>query len=814
MKLSYTQRVLGRQNRPALESENTEEVVDQSVIDAQPTEEVPVVEDDLTVVEEGTTDPEETPAEELPVDAGEVAADVVPVEETVVEETPADEVPVDGIEPVEPPQIVPVTDSGEATVDQVEAIAEGNPVEAAEVVAEVDNAEGADTTPEEVIAEAEEIEAVAPSEDDVTPEATEELTEIEEAPVEVSDITPEGTEPTNDETISDVDEVVAENLGEETPETDPVDPAVENCACESAGTNPPNEGGTGQGEQHLPSEQVEVDSGKGEEVKPEQTKPVADEAGNSDIEVSQEKPAAEGKGEAELPSESEVVDEGTGSNQNTGEVVSTENAEVVEEQVVDAPSEVTPEEAAAVVTGAEPGEGEVAADAAVEPVVESLPEEAAVDVVPEVTEDLSVAAPEETAGEAPTEGVVEAVADAPVDLSPETDDGDVVADDLIIEDFQAGTEDEESILEEALDTYPQVAEVLQNSLDNGGVSVEAMQILNIFTKRDGNPLNSDVALESYNFTARTQTRLALESIGEDMKNWIGQAVELVKKGIAKIREFLHERFNQVGILERRAAALKDVDMGIAGGVEITGGFFPAIQVEGKIPSNWTRELGDFTNQYKKIAKFRHAAADASNAVIGMVKTDILDVLVKDGEKSVDVSAVYEKAEQTFKGIVSEGYFKAQNNGGFPSYLSPELIGDVQLEFLFGATGGEGAWHQPTFKVNKLDFEAVTKGPSLNGQQIHSVAMEAAAILSEINTKFFDDSYSAKITSSFDEMIRIGNLSDNSNTGHRQELEAVRKMLIASNRFAIEVIGTSTTLAMRVVKGAIEYAEASAKAKAA
>lgn len=809
MKLSYTQRVLGRQNRPALESENTEEVVDQSVIDAQPTEEVPVVEDDLTVVEEGTTNPEETPAEELPVDAGEVAADVVPVEETVVEEVPAAEVPVDGIEPVEPPQVVPVTDSGEATVDQVEAIAEGNPVEAAEVVADVDNAEGADTTPEEVIAEAEEIEAVAPSEDDVTPEATEEITEIEEAPVEVSDITPEGVEPTNDETISDVDEVVAENLGEETPETDPVDPAVEDCACESAGTNPPNEGGSGQGEQHLPSEQVEVASGKGEEVKPEQTKAVADEAGNSDIEVSQEKPAAEGKGEEELPSECEVVDEGTGSNQNTGEIVSTENAEVV-----DAPAEVTPEEAAAVVTGADVDETAAVSDAAVEPVVESIPEEAGVGVVPEATEDLSVAAPEETAGEAPTEGVVEAIADAPIDLSPETDDGDVVADDLIIEDFQAGTEDEESILNEALDTYPQVAEVLQNSLDNGGVSVEAMQILNIFTKRDGNPLNSDVALESYNFTARTQTRLAIESIGEDMKSWVGQAVELVKKGIAKIREFLHERFNQVGILERRAAALKDVDMGIAGGIEITGGFFPAIQVEGKIPSNWTRELGDFTNQYKKIAKFRHAAADASNAVIGMVKTDILDILVKDGEKTVDVSAVYEKAEQTFKGIVSQGYFKAQKNEGFPSYLSPELIGDVQLEFLFGATGGEGTWHQPTFKVNKLDFEAMTKGPSLNGQQIHSVAMEAAAILSEIDTKFFDDGYGAKITSSFDEMIRIGNLSDNSNTGHRHELEAVRKMLIASNRFAIEVIGTSTTLAMRVVKGAIEYAEASAKAKAA
>ena len=749
MKLSYTQRVLSRKASPALENENTEEVVDQAVIDAQPSEDIPVS-DDVTVDE---TVVSEDPAEEV-------------VEETTVEEPVATDVPVDGIEPIEPPQVVPVTDSGEATVDQVEAIAAGDPEAAAEVVAEVDNAEGGDTTAEEVIEEAEEVEAEAPAETDevdVTPEATEELTETEEAPVDVADVTPEGEVPSSDEVVGDTEEVVEEVSSED-------------CACESDGTNPPNEGGTGAGEQHLPSEQVAVDEGKGEEVKPVQEKPVDEGTGESDIEVDQEKPAAEGKGEETLPCESEVVDEGKGENTHDGEIVSTERAEVVEEQVVDAPSENTPEEVAAVV------EGEV-------PVVEEV-----------VTET--------PAAEAPAEGVVEAVAEEPVDLSPESDDGD-----LVIEDFTTGTEDEEGILTEALDTYPQVVDVLEKSLDGKGVSVEAMMILNIFMKRDGNPLQSDVSLENYNFTSRTQTRLAVESIQEDMKSWAAQAIEFVKKAIGKIREFLHQRFNQVGILQRRADALKDVDMGIPGGQEVHGDFLQSVQVEGKIPDNWTRELDDFVNQYKQISKFRQAAAEASAKVVGAVKTDILDVLVKNSDKQVSVESVYEKAESLFKGIVQNGYFKAQNNSGFPSFKSPELIGDIQLEFLFGATGGDGAWNEPTFKVNKLDFEPVTTARSLSGREIHSVSLDVRSILSEVETKFFDEAYQSEITGSFDEMTRIGNLNDNTNGSHKAELAAVRKMLMASNRFAIEVVSTTTNVAIRVAKGAIEYAEASVKVKA-
>lgn len=776
MKLSYTQRVLGRQNRPALESENTEEVVDQSVIDAQPTEEVPVVEDDLTVVEEGTTDPEETPAEELPVDAGEVAADVAPVE-----------APVDGIEPVEPPQIVPVTDSGEATVDQVEAIAEGNPVEAAEVVAEVDNAEGADTTPEEVIAEAEEVEAAAPSEDDVTPEATEELTETEEAPVEVSDITPEGTEPTNDETVSDVDEVVAENLGEETPETDPVDPAVENCACESAGTNPPNEGGTGQGEQHLPSEQVEVDSGKGEEVKPEQTKPVADEAGNSDIEVSQEKPAAEGKGEAELPSESEVVDEGTGSNQNTGEVVSTENAEVVEEQVADAPSEVTPEAAAAVVTGAEPGEGAATAAAAVEPVVESLPEE--------------------TAGEAPTEGVVEAVADVPVDLSPETDDGDVVADDLIIEDFQAGTEDEEAILEEALDTYPQVAEVLQNSLDNGGVSVEAMQILNIFTKRDGNPLNSDVALESYNFTARTQTRLAIESIGEDIKSWMAKFVELFKRAAANFKETMRKRFDQVGILERRAEALVNVDAGKSATGEVSGEYLGALTSGGKVDSSFVQNFKLFGRDVESLLGAGSNVIDAAETVHKVVRADVLDALMK-GETPEDA---FGKVENVFRESYGKALVRSSFKAGDGMEYTKDLLGDFQVSVLI--TDTSGAFPEVSMSTQKKDSE-VKSAPCLSGAGIIEVGKTAAETLSAIRQSKGVEEAERFSTELIGDLERLSKLAENSGdraTYAKAELGKVRRYFSSTASFLNQFNAGLNGIALRTISGAIQYAEASAKA---
>ena len=798
MKLSYTKRVLSRAAAPALENENTEEVVDQAVIDAQPTEgvvEVPVEEtvDEVPV--------EEAPAETLPEDA------VPEVTASVVEDT---EAPVDEIDPVEPPQVVPVSETGEITVDQAEAVAAGDVEGAAEAVVETDEQEGIVTTPEEVIEEAETIAEETPVEEGSA-----------EAPVETSDITPEGEVPSSDEVVSDVDGQVEENLEpvaseeptsdapEETPAEEPVEtegsgevsnegllakikelesilnkagiatesfPAgasTEDCACEAEGSNPPANVIDGSGESELPPESTAVDAGKGEETLPPQDTVTA-EAEGEEVKPSQEKVTAEGAGEETLPPQDKPVEEGKGANVNTGEVVSTESSEVEETVVTDAPVVETPVEAANEV------EGVVATDV---PVVE------------------------ETSAEAPTDGVVQDAVDIPV-VNPEADDSVEVIDTA---DFTTGEEDEESIIGEALDTYPKVIDVVEGSLQNGGLSVEAMALLNIFTARDGIPIKSDVSLENYNYTAKSQSKLAVESLKEDMQGWMEKALEMIKRGLAKIKEFLHERFNQVGILQRRAKALRDVDMGLAGGKELTGSYFADIQVEGKIPNNWVSELGNFNNQYRKITKFRYSAANASEKIVDLVKSDILNVLVKDGEQQVDVQEIYAKAEEIFKGIAADGDFKAQNNEGFPSYKSSELIGDVQLELLYGATGGEGKWERPTFNINKLEFDPASTGPSLNGQQIRSVAMDVQAILGEVEAKFFDDAYTSKIAGAFTEIIRITKLNANSNNSHRNELQAVRAMLISANLFAIDVVSRTTNLAVRVAKSAIEYAEASAKA---
>lgn len=798
MKLSYTKRVLSRAAAPALENENTEEVVDQAVIDAQPTEgvvEVPVEEtvDEVPV--------EEAPAETLPEDA------VPEITASVVEDT---EAPVDGIDPVEPPQVVPVSETGEITVDQAEAVAAGDVEGAAEAVVETDEQEGIVTTPEAVIEEAETVAEETPVEEDSA-----------EAPVETSDIIPEGEVPSSDEVVSDVDGQVEENLEpvaseeptsdapEDTPAEEPVEPEVpgevsnegllakikalesilnkagistesfptepasEDCACEAEGSNPPANVIDGSGESELPPESTAVDAGKGEETLPPQDTVTAEDKGE-EVKPSQEKVTSEGAGEETLPPQDKPVEEGKGANVNTGEVVSTESSEVEETVVTDAPVVETPVEAANEV------EGVVATDV---PVVE------------------------ETSAEAPTDGVVQDAVDIPV-VNPEADDSVEVIDTA---DFTTGEEDEESIIGEALDTYPKVIDVVEGSLQNGGLSVEAMALLNIFTARDGIPVKSDVSLENYNYTAKSQSKLAVESLKEDMQGWMEKALEMIKRGLAKIKEFLHERFNQVGILQRRAKALRDVDMGLAGGKELTGSYFADIQVEGKIPNNWVSELGDFSNQYRKITKFRHAAAGASEKIVDLVKSDILNVLVKDGEQQVDVQEIYAKAEEIFKGIAVDGDFKAQNNKGFPSYKSSELIGDVQLELLYGATGGEGKWERPTFNINKLEFDPASTGPSLSGQQIRSVAMDVQVILGEVEAKFFDDAYVSKISGAFTEIIRITKLNANSNNSHRNELQAVRAMLISANLFAIDVVSRTTNLAVRVAKSAIEYAEASAKA---
>lgn len=90
-------------------------------------------------------------------------------------------------------------------------------------------------------------------------------------------------------------------------------------------------------------------------------------------------------------------------------------------------------------------------------------------------------------------------------------------------------------------------------------------------------------------------------------------------------------------------------------------------------------------------------------------------------------------------------------------------------------------------------------------------MDVQAILGEVEAKFFDDAYTSKIAGAFTEIIRITKLNANSNNSHRNELQAVRAMLISANLFAIDVVSRTTNLAVRVAKSAIEYAEASAKA---
>lgn len=889
MKLSYTQRVLSRKASPALENENTEEVVDQAVIDAQPSEDIPVS-DDATVDE---TVVSEDPAEEV-------------AEETTVEEPVATDVPVDGIEPIEPPQVVPVTDSGEATVDQVEAIAAGDPEAAAEVVAEVDNAEGADTTAEEVIEEAEEVEAEAPAETDevdATPEATEELTETEEAPVDVADVTPEGEAPSSDEVVSDIEETEevedgsevsneglvggllgflvggtsilpgvgtavhgavkakrmelkkdieaiakriekirkgdledAKKNGIKIPKRDldidwvevvksallgtffgPIygahqgselenlnkelraklkelqkemdDAGVstesmsttseEDCACESDGTNPPNEGGTGAGEQHLPSEQVAVDEGKGEEVKPVQEKPVDEGTGESDIEVDQEKPAAEGKGEETLPCESEVVDEGKGENTHDGEIVSAESAEVVEEQVVDAPSENTPEEVAAVV------EGEV-------PVVEEV-----------VTETPEAEAP---AAEAPAEGVVEAVAEEPVDLSPESDDGD-----LVIEDFTTGTEDEESILTEALDTYPQVVDVLEKSLDGKGVSVEAMMILNIFMKRDGNPLQSDVSLENYNFTSRTQTRLAVESIQEDMKVWFERIIAFIKDKMAKGKEFIRSAFSRTDILIRKAEALKGLDQGKTPNGSVSGEFLSQLTTGGKVDGNFAKAFNEFKNKSTGMIDTVGFVIDASNEIHKAVRQNVLDKVMNGEDYSGNggtrevLSSLYEK----YSNVLKRGPFDVDGEGF--KYSANLLGGNV---FTVIVTGHEWA-KEPAFRVATESSE-VKEAPALSAADINAVAESAIEILKKIKNSSLADDISkteSALLPDLDRLLKLSNNVEGTGENVKQEITALRAYFQNTVSFLNAFSSSTVSLSIRTVNAALNYAVASAKTAA-
>lgn len=690
--MKYTQRILQR-SRAALESDSpVEDVVDQAAIDAQPVEDAAV---DGDVVPGTDTPPGEAPAEE-PAPGSEVV-DEVPVVDAVAD-IPAEgepvaavaEIPEEG-DVVLPPQVIPVTDDGEATVDQIDAVVEGDPLAAAEAVAEADSVDGDPVTAGEVLDEAEAVAAeTPPAEGEIVPEdsTVTDLGEnadstVSDVEAELADNPPEDVPPVDGDAEGDVPEepgAVEEPVdGAELPE-DSV-PAVEDCACEEAGANPPAEG-------------------------------------------------VEGAGEAE----------------------------------------VTP-----VISG----------DAGEAPSEDSIP-------VPV----------------SPAESVEEATF--------EENEGGIDFGDYTPSDDETG-----EILEGALDTYPQVVAVLEGAMDNGGVSLEAMQLINIFAARDGlREGGPSVSLESYNFTARSQSKIALEDFKEDIKGWVVKLVQWLKDRATEAMKWIRERLDATERLKAGANAilgkLEGADVQTAA-ISFRGS--EKLVVKGAISGDFDREFDKVSEYaYTFIQHVPQGTLDFVSGANASIRTEIIDKIMDRTKSELDPKETYAAVSNLSKRYMdnlSSGLFTKRDG---PSddvvYLySRDMPGDTRFVFTFPNRndGTESILKPIKFAVNRGEPSEPKEIKPLSIEQVRSVATGVIYMADSLKKgSTYLDEMEKDMGALAKETERLASLDKNTveDKAHTAAIAAVRRLATVLGTLTTDVLTGSIGYFSGVAGAALNYANAS------
>ncbi len=125
----------------------------------------------------------------------------------------------------------------------------------------------------------------------------------------------------------------------------------------------------------------------------------------------------------------------------------------------------------------------------------------------------------------------------------------------IAEDGQEG-----ELLSEAIDTYPQVVEMIQEDIDNnGGVSTESAKYLNFILGRAGLDQVISVSVEDFadNSKRLGVTRVSLEGIKETLRNWWENLLNWFKKMREKLKKWWVKNFSAASALKSRANNLTE-----------------------------------------------------------------------------------------------------------------------------------------------------------------------------------------------------------------------------------------------------------------
>lgn len=207
--------------------------------------------------------------------------------------------------------------------------------------------------------------------------------------------------------------------------------------------------------------------------------------------------------------------------------------------------------------------------------------------------------PERVEYESETDAALEEVVALGDEIDRDMQEGDMLADNI--------TAGEENM------------EVLRNSVENGGISVESAQLLALDMKRRG--VNGMIATSVESFGAGrsiAQTNISLEGIGQTMKTWWERLKQWFRKTCDKIRMWWKKSWSVAPRIKARAESVKrqaealtqnakekTFDYSGAARYLFVAGAFPANPSEALKKVNTTAEV-----VYTKISSAGLGAADA------------------------------------------------------------------------------------------------------------------------------------------------------------------------------------------------------------
>lgn len=401
-------------------------------------------------------------------------------------------------------------------------------------------------------------------------------------------------------------------------------------------------------------------------------------------------------------------------------------------------------------------------------------EEAAV-----VTDPVEVPAAVEPAAATPDFVAVAEATDGVVPAVTEVDEAFTAAD--VIEAGMGAEEPTYEVLSDAVQTYPEVVAVLDNALQNGGISVEAAALLNIFTQRDGIPADMNVATESYGGYARSQTRVAIESIKDSLRQWWNDLRAWLKEQRERFAAWLKSLFDASGALRKNAEAILEK----ANAAEVDSDAtieFNSMALLGKdggfskdLPAD-LRELTDLINRaYVPLATLEMADCGKAADVIAQLKGD-----EEVGAVALDLARAFEQSSSAFRSKLTEpgsedGYRQSRVQLG--GYVLRGQVGDNSTDpTLADMTKGD------CLVFTKVTDEAdVKEVKALSRTDIIDTARAVIGLLDAIEeTKKLDGpckGASTKIDAAGEHLAKMGEGAEVANelqTGLRQVVLALEK----------------------------------------